>query len=97
AAQEVTINPGGMGELSLGSVYHAPATVLGQYHFGSEGKTRPYVGAGINYTIFYGESGDLQLLNLDSGSLGWAVQAGLDKQIGDDKVFNFDLKYIAIE
>ena len=96
AAQEITIDPG-MGELSLGSVHHAPATFLAQYHFKPEGKTRPYLGAGVNYTIFYSETGDLATLNFDSGSLGLAAQAGLDRQIGENKVFNVDLKYIMIE
>jgi outer membrane protein len=96
AAQEVTIDPG-MGKVSLGSVYHAPASFLAQYHFKPDGKTQPYVGAGVNYTIFYSESGDLETLNLDSGSLGLAAQVGLDRRIGEDKVFNVDLKYIMIE
>jgi len=43
------------------------------------------------------ESGDLETLNLDSGSLGLAAQAGFDRSIGEDKVFNVDLKYIMIE
>jgi outer membrane protein len=94
AAQEVTADLGG--RTSLGSVYHAPATVLGQLHFGGEGKFRPYIGLGLNYTIFYSESGTLADLDLDSGSFGLAGQVGIDCAIGDDKVFNFDVKYIEI-
>ncbi len=96
AAQEVTADLGG-GRTSLGSVFHAPATVLGQYHFVSDGKVKPYVGAGLNYTIFYSEDGTLDDLDLDSGSFGLAGQLGIDVKIGEDKVFNFDLKYIEIE
>ncbi|MDH3628994.1 MAG: outer membrane beta-barrel protein [Acidobacteriota bacterium] len=96
AAQEVTADLGG-GRVSLGSVYHAPATVLGQYHFNTDGKYSPYVGAGLNYTIFYSESGTLADLDLDSGSFGLAAQAGIDCTIGEGKVFNFDVKYINIE
>ncbi len=96
AAQEVTADLGG-GRTSLGSVYHAPATVLGQYHFMTDGKYKPYIGLGLNYTIFYSESGTLADLDLDSGSFGLAGQIGIDCEIGEGKVFNFDLKYANIE
>jgi outer membrane protein len=96
AAQEVTI--GGFGDrVSLGSVYHAPATFLAQYHFGTEGAFKPYIGLGVNFTIFYSESGDLTQLDLDSNSIGLAGQIGFDRAIGDRGVFNVDLKYIQIE
>ncbi|MCP3977807.1 MAG: OmpW family protein [bacterium] len=94
AAQEVT-QAGG--DVSLGSVYHAPATVLAQYHFNPDGDFRPYIGAGLNLTIFYQESGALANLDLDSTSFGLAGQVGFDIPVGDDKVFNFDVKYIDIE
>lgn len=96
AAQEVTADLGA-GRISLGSVYHAPATVLGQYHFNTDGTFSPYIGAGLNYTIFYSESGALADLDLDAGSFGMAVQAGIDCEIGEGKVFNFDVKYVEIE
>ena len=96
AAQEVKADLGG-GEVSLGSVYHAPATILGQYHFGPDNKVKPYVGLGINYTIFYRESGTLDMLDLDSGSFGVAGQFGIDFRCGENKYFNFDVKYANIE
>ncbi|ANM32283.1 hypothetical protein ABI59_15345 [Acidobacteria bacterium Mor1] len=96
ASQEVVVNDGS-GETSLGSVLHAPATFLAQYHFGGDGKFHPYVGLGINYTIFYDESGDLTTLDLDSGSFGPAAQFGVDVDLSENKVFNFDLKYAEIE
>ncbi len=97
AAQQVTINPG-MGEVNLGAVQHAPATFLVQYHFGGEGKAHPYVGLGLNYTIFYDESGDLaNAFDLDSSSVGIAGQFGVDVDLSDNKVFNFDIKYAEIE
>jgi outer membrane protein len=104
AAQEVTLFGG---DVSLGSVYHAPATFLAQYHFLPDGKTRPYVGAGINYTIFYDESGELagngdagllaSSYDLDSGSFGLAGQVGVDFMVGQNTSINLDLKYIQIE
>jgi outer membrane protein len=96
AAQEVTIDDGS-GRVSLGSVYHAPATFLAQYHFRPEEKTRPYAGAGINYTIFYSESGALADLDLDSASFGLAGQLGVDFMLGEKLLFNIDVKYIEID
>ena len=48
-------------------------------------------------TIFYDESGALSTLGLDSGSFGLAGQVGADFMIGEDKLFNFDIKYINID
>ena len=45
---QVTSNIG-----ALGGVGVLPPTLLLQYHFNNAGKVRPYVGAGINYTLFY--------------------------------------------
>ena len=36
----------------IGTVEHLPPTLLLQYHFDSIGGMKPYVGAGINYTVF---------------------------------------------
>lgn len=93
ATQEVTLN----GD-SLGSIHHAPATFLLQWHFMPGNTTRPYVGIGLNTTIFYGESGALQNdLEIDSSSVGYALQVGSDFDINDDVFFNIDLKYAEIE
>ena len=41
--------------VDLGDVWLLPPTVTLQYHFNPKGKISPYVGAGVNYTIFYGD------------------------------------------
>jgi len=50
----------GRGELGplgrLGSTKHLPPTLSVQYHFLPYSELRPYVGAGLNYTIFSSES-----------------------------------------
>ncbi|MEM7053578.1 MAG: OmpW family outer membrane protein [Pseudomonadota bacterium] len=43
----------GVGE--LGSVKHLPPVVSLQYHFRPNQTVRPYVGAGLNYTLFFDE------------------------------------------
>ena len=72
-------------------------------HFLPDGKFRPYVGAGINYTITYAENAQRSLENIlgptkvtADNSLGWAVQAGFDYELNERWFLNFDVKYITI-
>jgi outer membrane protein len=64
----------------------------------------PYLGAGVNYTIFYSEeaSGSLEGalgatdVSLDD-SFGYALQAGIDFDISDRVFVNADVKYIDMD
>ena len=88
----------------LGSAWALPPTLTVQYHPVADGPARPYVGAGINYTIFYSENASDKLeaavgktrVRLGD-SVGWAAQAGLDVDIGPNLFLNFDVKYIDID
>ncbi len=83
-----------LGDLSLGDTWALPPTLTMQYHFNPEGTIRPYIGAGINYTIFYGgDSGDVDSIEYDDG-FGWALQAGTDIKIDENWFFNIDAKKI---
>lgn len=87
----------------LASTWVLPPTLTAQYHFAPEAKVRPYVGAGVNYTIFYSEKPSAALetavgqtsVKMKS-SFGWAAQAGLDFDLNDKMFLNFDIKYIDI-
>ncbi len=87
------------GDIDLGDVTLLPPTLTVQYHFNPEGTVRPYAGAGINYTHFFDESlpsgSALSTIDYDA-SLGLAVQAGIDFDMGNDWFFNVDAKYIDI-
>ena len=74
-----------IGDLDLGKVSHLPPTLLLQWHVAPEYFISPYVGAGINYTLFYDadEGSDIDDIEYDN-SLGWAVQAGTDINIADN-------------
>jgi outer membrane protein len=78
----------------VGSVSLLPPTVTVQYHFDPTGPIRPYVGVGVNYTMFYKVSNGLP--NLDfKNNFGWALQAGADVPLGDGPYFlNLDVKKI---
>jgi outer membrane protein len=99
---------GGKGSLDpigkLADTWVLPPTLTAQYHFIPNGKVRPYVGAGLNYTLFYGEdtSSDLNAaigdtdINLDS-SFGFALQAGVDFDLNEKIFLNVDVKYLDID
>jgi outer membrane protein len=88
----------------LASTWVLPPTLTAQYHPIAEGPVRPYVGAGVNYTLFYSEdaSGALEgavgptKVHM-SDSFGWALQAGVDVDLNERIFVNFDVKYIDID
>jgi len=85
---------------AAGSTQHLPPTLTVQYHFNSAGKLIPYLGLGVNYTIFFSEKtyGALGEADLDlDNSVGVALQAGVDYMIDDNFFVNLDLRYINIE
>lgn len=88
----------------LASSWVLPPTLTLQYHLAPASKVRPYVGAGVNYTIFYSEKPSSGLetavgptdVNLKS-SFGYAVQAGVDVDLTDRMFLNLDVKYIDMD
>lgn len=99
--------------LDAGSTKHLPPTVSVQWYPRS-GQTgwQPYIGAGLNYTVFFDEDVDNQLIGL-LGSLtggavngadlslddswGLALQAGVDVPINDHWAFNVGVWYIDLD
>jgi outer membrane protein len=83
----------------IGSVDHLPPTLSLNWHFNPNGTFRPYIGAGVNYTMFSNEETRSPLggasLKLDD-SIGAAGQVGVD--IGSGNWFaNLNVRYIQIE
>lgn len=85
----------------IGSLKHLPPTLTLQYHFDGLGAFKPYLGAGVNYTRFSSVSfapavaAALQP-SLEKSSVGLALQAGLDYDLGHNLVLNFDVKKVQI-
>lgn len=95
ARHDVKVKNSAAGNVDLGSVYLLPPTLTLQYHFITDQKISPYIGAGINYTIFYGvdEPGGGVINDVDyDNEFGWALQAGVDFAINDRWSFNLDAK-----
>jgi outer membrane protein len=81
---------------NLGGVNVLPPTLLLQYHFNHQGRIRPYLGAGMNYTYFYnsGLKAGGQPISITNHSFGPAVQAGVDVQVTKTLFVNADIKKI---
>ncbi|MCU0733181.1 MAG: outer membrane beta-barrel protein [Hyphomonas sp.] len=101
SAVNVTV-PGALNNarVDLGDVWLLPPTLTLQYHFNTEGRLKPYVGAGVNATFFF---------NADEGpvadgieydpSFGPALQAGIDYDLDGQPggwALNADVKKIWI-
>ena len=84
---------------NVGSTKHLPPTVSLQYHFG-EGKVKPFVGLGVNYTLFFSEDTSGALagndLKLDD-SFGLAAHAGIDFKVGEKGAIRVDARWIDID
>jgi outer membrane protein len=100
-------------QLDAGSTKQLPPTIsLQWYPLGGQGDWQPYVGAGLNYTVFFDEKADKQLvsllgdltggavndadLNLDN-SFGLALQAGIDVALDEHWAFNAGVWYIDLD
>jgi len=82
----------GLGE--IGKTWLLPPTLTLQYHFTDFGAFQPYLGAGVNYTVFYNQSGK-SADSLDvKNTFGVALQAGFDYMFDEHWGANLDMKKI---
>lgn len=85
-----------LGTVDLGKISHFPPTVTLKYHFNTEQKFQPYVGAGVNYTTFFDDDpGAVTSIEYDD-SFGGALQAGFDYKLDDHWSINADIRKIWI-
>lgn len=79
----------------LSRVWLLPPTLNLQYHLPLNGVT-PYIGAGVNYTIFYGvkdKNAELSYKN----KAGISTQAGVDFRLNEKWFLNLDVKKIFLK
>ena len=89
----------GIAGLPIGSTTLLPPTLTLQYHFTDFGAFQPYVGAGVNYTMFLSTSpansalgaNTITALNIKS-TPGLALQAGFDYMLNANWGLNVDVK-----
>jgi outer membrane protein len=89
--QKVDILVGGA---KLGSIKALPPSLLLQYHFTQLGAFKPYVGLGVNYTIFSSRKDIGGIASVEKTSFGAAAQIGADYMLTKNWSLNLDVKYI---
>lgn len=85
---------GGATDVAVHETWVLPPVVTLQYRTLTHGRVSPYVGAGVNYMIFYsGKDKNNFSVDLDDG-FGYALQAGADVGIQGPWSLNLDVKKI---
>jgi outer membrane protein len=88
-------NVPGAGTLDLGRVWALPPTLTLQYHPLPASRFSPYVGAALNYTVFYGEGGSrsagLNKVEIDN-AFGYGLNIGFNYEVTPAWLVNFDVK-----
>ena len=88
------------GGTKVGETSHLPPSLMAQYYFGqADSSVRPYVGAGLNYTVFFEEKTQGAIAGADlelDDSFGLAFQAGVDYNITNNLFVNASVWYMDI-
>lgn len=84
---------GSLAGTDVGDFYIIPPHLMLQYHFDMGNGFKPYIGAGINYSLIFseGNAAGFNGLKIDNG-FGFSLQAGVDIQVRDNWYFNVDVK-----
>lgn len=94
---DVSVQNTAIGNVELGRVWALPPTVTLQYHPLPASRFSPYLGLGVNYTVFYGEGGSRTppVTHVDvENSWGLAFNVGVDYEVAPNWLMNFDVKRI---
>lgn len=90
----------GPADVDLGDVWLLPPTLTLQYHFRNSSNFTPYVGAGVNATLFFNEDEGPVADSIDyDPSIGPALQVGFDYDMDGEEggwLLNFDVKKVWI-
>lgn len=89
----------GKGSLSgktLGTTWILPPTFTLHWRFFPTSIAQPYVGGGVNFTLFYNQHSAIKntQLQLQHTSWGPVLQAGIDLFFYKDWFFNLDTRYV---
>ncbi len=85
---------GGTTDVAVHETWVLPPVVTLQYRPAPEARVSPYVGAGLNYMLFFnGENRNGFDVSLDDG-VGYALQAGADVAVSGPWTVNLDVKKV---
>jgi outer membrane protein len=90
------VNISGPSAANLGSVNLLPPTLTAQWHFNPDQMIDPYAGAGLSYVRAMDRQLNLNTtpIHIDRNIWGPAIQAGVDLNLKDKWLLNFDVKKI---
>ena len=103
---------GNLAGVKVGDITVLPPSLIAVWHFMPKNNIRPYVGAGLNYTLFFSGDTTGQFTSTMDSVLGGGVtstdvsvddklslifQAGVDIDINSDWYISFDAKYIDMD
>lgn len=96
---KVTVERSALGNVALGSVRALPPTLTVQYHLLPKAVFSPYIGAGLNWTLFFDAHLPKAVVTaIDySNSVGPALQAGADIRLAPNVYLNVDVKKVWID
>ncbi|MFB9841451.1 OmpW/AlkL family protein [Mucilaginibacter ginsenosidivorans] len=81
--------------VNLGKVWLLPPTLTLQYHLPTGTAFKPYLGAGVNYTIFYGVNNGPTVSKVSyKDKFAFAVQGGFDFDVSKKVFINVDVKKV---
>ena len=84
-----------LNDVDLGKVWLLPPTLTFLYHHPVTPGFLPYIGAGVNYTIFYGVKEGPAIADISyKNKFGFATQLGADIDVSDKWFVNVDVKKI---
>ncbi|MES2711124.1 MAG: OmpW family outer membrane protein [Pseudomonadota bacterium] len=92
---DISVHNSAIGRVDLGRVWALPPTLTAQFHPLPASRFSPYVGAGVNYTVFYGEGGSrtAPVTSVDvTNAFGFALNAGMNVELTPNLLFNVDVK-----
>lgn len=84
-----------IGGAKVGTTKHLPPTLSLNYHFPTGGAITPFVGLGVNYTVFFEDRSPLGDLKIDN-SWGLAAHVGMDYALSEKGALRMDLRYVDI-
>ncbi len=90
-SREVELTEPGAAKVNLGSIEVLPMDVMVQWSLRRGGRFHPYVGGGINVSIYWEKSGALDSTDLTS-TVGATVGLGFDYDISPRMIFNVDFR-----
>lgn len=83
---------------AAGTIKALPPSLVLQYHVTQLGAFKPYVGLGLNYTLFSDRDNILDgAAEVDSSSVGLVGQIGFDYMFSKNWGLNLDVKYVEMD